>query len=180
MGVVNNSKGTTEATYTIGPVGAQMSITAGAVDNNFDVSITGGFNWRSNGVTLLALSTNGRLVVTGGLGCNGLYVNNGIITPTQLTASTNNYAPTDGIKAHKMRISSNAAINITGLTGGADGREVILSNIGAFSITLTHDATSTAANRFYCPNNASYILRKNGSALIWYDATSQRWRVVAA
>ena len=120
------------------------------------------------------------LVVTGGIGCNGAYVNNGIITPTQLTANTNDYAPTNGLGAHKMRISSNAAINITGLTNGVDGREVILSNIGAFSITLTHDATSTAANRFYCPNNANYVLRKNGSALIWYDAPSQRWRVVAA
>jgi len=179
MGVVKNLQGTMESTLFVGPIGARMSITASATDNYFDVGITGAFNWRSNGVTLLSLSTNGRLVAFGGFGCNGLYVNQGIITPTQLTANTNNYAPTGGIGSHKMRISSNAAINLTGLTGGADGREIILTNIGTFAITLVHDATSIAANRFYCPNNANLSLRPNGSVALWYDGTSSRWRVVS-
>jgi hypothetical protein len=54
-------------------------------------------------------------------------------------------------------------------------------NVGTANIiTLVHDATSTAANRFFCPNSANVALRPNGWVDIWYDTTSSRWRVVGA
>jgi len=39
-----------------------------------------------------------------------------------------------------------------------------------------HDATSTAANRFLCPGNVNLVVAANGTAEIWYDVTTARWR----
>lgn len=102
------------------------------------------------------------------------------ITPTQLTANTDNWAPTGFATCRRVRASSDAARNLTGIAGGSDGFSVRLFNIGAFAITLVHDATSTAANRFLCPNSANVTLRPNGFVDLDYDATSSRWRVSGA
>lgn len=95
-----------------------------------------------------------------------------------LTANTDNQ--TVNTTTRILRVDSNGAYNLTGLTGGAAGRRLTFLNVSAFTITLTHDATSTAANRFFCPNNASVLVRQNGSVEIVYDATSSRWRVIGA
>ena len=52
-----------------------------------------------------------------------------------------------------------------------------LANNGAFTITLVHDATSTAANRFYCQNSANFALLPNMTVLLRYDGNASRWRV---
>jgi hypothetical protein len=95
-----------------------------------------------------------------------------------LTANTDNFAVNSTTRV--LRIGSNNNYNLTGLTGGAAGRRLTLLNVSAFTITLTHDATSTAANRFFCPNNTNVAVRQNGSAEIIYDSTSSRWRVIGA
>ena len=65
--------------------------------------------------------------------------------------------------------------------GGSGGGMLILCNVGTFTVTLVHDATSTAANRFYCPNNANVALRTNGFVILRYEAgTTNRWRVMGA
>lgn len=103
------------------------------------------------------------------------------VTPTQIVADQNNYAPSGHGSTGNLRISSDAARSITGLQGGVDAREIVLTNIGAFTITLPHDsASSTAANRFFCPGSASLLLRANGWVRLSYDGTSSRWRVMGA
>lgn len=95
-----------------------------------------------------------------------------------LTANTDNQ--TINSTTRVLRIASNGAYNLTGLTGGGAGRRLTLLNTSAFTITLTHDATSTAANRFFCPNNTNVSVRQNGSVEVTYDSTSSRWRVIGA
>ena len=102
----------------------------------------------------------------------------GDITPTQLAANTDNWAPTGFADASIVRASTNASRNLTGLAGGADGRYVLLMNVGGFDLVLIHDATSTEANRFLCPGSANLTLTPNSSVHLWYDSTSSRWRVV--
>ena len=103
-----------------------------------------------------------------------------MITPTILGASTNNYSATGSGSTSRMRISSSLAVDLTGLTGGAPGREMVLFNIGSFTITLSHDsASSTAANRFLCPGSTNFALTANAAVRLVYDATSSRWRVVS-
>lgn len=102
----------------------------------------------------------------------------GVISPTQISANTDNYAPTGLSTAAVLRISSDAARDLTGITGGASGRVLLLHNIGSFPITLKDSATSTAANQFAL--NSDVTLGADQSALIQYDGTSSRWRLVGA
>lgn len=100
----------------------------------------------------------------------------GIHTPTQIAANTDNWS---GISTTVdiARISSDAARDLTGIVAPSPTRTITLENVGAFTITLKHDVTSTAANRFYCPGNVDYALLANARVQIRYDTTSSRWRV---
>lgn len=98
------------------------------------------------------------------------------ITPSQITSNQNDYAPTGHVSAVVMRLSSDASRDITGLAGGADGRLVILHNVGSNSIVLKDEsASSTAANRFAL--NADITLGADQGVILNYDSTSSRWRV---
>ena len=103
----------------------------------------------------------------------------GIISPTQIATNRNNYNPTGHATAATFRLDSAAAYNITGIDGGADGRLLTLQNIGSYAITLTsEDSSSDAENRFDLP--ADLPLEPKAVAVLLYDATSARWRVVCA
>ena len=102
----------------------------------------------------------------------------GDISPSQITSNQNDYNPTSLSTASTLRINSDAARDITGLQGGADGRLVILHNIGSFTITLKDEnASSTAANRFAL--SADSALATDQACLLQYDSTSSRWRLIA-
>lgn len=103
----------------------------------------------------------------------------GVISPAQLSANTDNWAPTGFATALHIRFSTDASRNITGIAAPTTGRTILLENIGAQDAVLVHDATSTAANRFYCPGSANFTLGANSACWIVYDATSSRWRVIA-
>jgi hypothetical protein len=102
------------------------------------------------------------------------------VTPTQLAANTNDYALAIAT-ADIFRISSSAAVNITGITAGLfDGHAILLRNVGSFNITLKHqDGSSTAANRIISPWAGDVVIAANSSMLLMYDASlaSARWVV---
>jgi hypothetical protein len=99
----------------------------------------------------------------------------GKISPAQITADQNDYNPTGLSGASVLRLSSDASRTLTGLSGGSDGREARLVNIGSNPIVLAHDsASSSAANRFSL--GANFNLLPSQSVKLWYDATSSRWR----
>jgi hypothetical protein len=104
------------------------------------------------------------------------------ISPAQIVANVNDYNPSGLATATVLRLTSDAARTITGLQGGADGRVILLVNANtAFRVlTLSHDdALSTAANRFYCPGFVSFEIAQGAGALLEYDSTDSRWRVVS-
>lgn len=99
------------------------------------------------------------------------------LSPTQITADQNNYDPTSFAAPYgvALRLTSDAARVITGLTGGLDGRVVIVINVGGFNITLSDEnASSSAANRFAL--TADRVLAPDDAVPLWYDSTSSRWR----
>lgn len=100
----------------------------------------------------------------------------GVVTPTQLVANTDNWAVAGLGTAGVIRASTDASRNLTGIASPTSGQSVLLVNVGAFDLVLVHDATSTAANRFLCPNSANLTLNPNDSVRLWYDNTSSRWR----
>lgn len=103
------------------------------------------------------------------------------ISPAAITGSNNDYAPTAFATAAVVRQDLSADATLTGLAGGAGGRVVTIVNLHATNVlTLAHDVTSTAANRFTLPEAKNLRLVGAGSyATLWYDATASRWRVIA-
>jgi hypothetical protein len=72
-----------------------------------------------------------------------------------------------------------AAFSITGITGGVDGRIVTLYNSTGQNMTITNDATSTAANRVLTLTGASIATSGTGTVTLQYDSASSRWIVIA-
>lgn len=131
----------------------------------------GSSNWASLAYVGLVMSVSGRQgVVT----LDHRDIGNLPTTLSQFTANQNDLAlGTGGI----IRISSDAARNITGFASGVSGDARLLVNVGSFTITLKHqDTGSTAANRIIGVNSADVEISTQGSVVVYYDGTDSRWR----
>ena len=101
----------------------------------------------------------------------------GVISPAQITADQNNYSPSGLATANVLRISSDAARNITGVIAGPGGTILMIVNVGLFGITLVNEGgASSAGNRFAIGSDLT-ITAGRGTH-IWYDAASSRWRII--
>ncbi len=99
------------------------------------------------------------------------------LTPSQITSNQDNYDPAGLMQTAALRLSTDASRDITGIAGGADGRMILIFNVGSFDIVLKdEDAGSTAANRFAL--QADITVPPDGAAILWYDSASSRWRCV--
>jgi hypothetical protein len=102
----------------------------------------------------------------------------GDISPSNLSSDQIDYSPTGLSTAAVIRLTATTAVNITGLSGGSEGRFILVHNVGSNAITLKdEDVTSAAANRFALTGDAVLITDKG--CLLRYDDVSQRWRIVA-
>lgn len=100
----------------------------------------------------------------------------GIITPTALTGTNNDWNPTGLSTANRIRASASSAATVTGITAVGTGGTLIIHNVGSFAITLSNANTgSTGVNRFSFIRDAT--LQPNDSITLIYDITTQRWRV---
>ena len=96
-------------------------------------------------------------------------------TPVAIGADQNDYGGTDDCTF--ARLSADAAWNITGLANGVDGRLLILINVGANAITVTHqDAASAVANRVITAGGSGQYMAQDAALVLIYDATTARWR----
>lgn len=138
---------------------------------------------RSDGVnkniqaTGISVDDSNNLSGVAGISNTGAFTLSGIISPAQITADQDNYAPTGYATATVFRLSSGASRNITGFAAGSAGQVVIWHNVGAQNIVLKDEsASSTAANRFAL--TADLTLAADAVAILQYDGTSSRWRAV--
>ncbi len=100
-----------------------------------------------------------------------------ILTPAQITSNQNDYNPTGAGSADVIRLSSDAARDITGIAFMAAGKAVLLLNVGTQNIVLKDESSSSvAANRFAL--SADLTLAADTGALAWYDPTSSRVRII--
>jgi hypothetical protein len=114
----------------------------------------------------------------GGPSFPGGLVLSGAISPAQITADQNDYAPSGFGDAFTLRLSSDAYRTITGIAGGSGGRLVTIDNVGTFPLRLKEaSASSAAGNRFSF--GADIMVASGKSVLLRYDATASRWRHVA-
>lgn len=123
-----------------------------------------------------ALLVAGREVLRGSL-------NLAPTTPAQLTADADDYQGmgTGSSQRSVVRVSSDAARTITGFDIGAARVDdtIWLVNTGANNIVLAHENVgSAAANRIISPTGANLVLGADAAALLWYDDTDSRWRIL--
>lgn len=74
------------------------------------------------------------------------------------------------------------SFNISGIVPatGADGQLLTLQNTTTYSMTIVHDATSTAVNRMYCPKGQNLILEGQYSTVsLQYNLNQSRWTVIS-
>ncbi len=115
---------------------------------------------------------------TGSAKINSGFFLTGSIAPSQITANQNDYSPAGLATASVLRLSTDAARDITGLSGGGAGRVLALVNVGSNAIVLKdQSASSSAGNRFGF--GADVTIAAGQSAVLWYDAAASRWRLLS-
>jgi hypothetical protein len=78
--------------------------------------------------------------------------------------------------ARWLRITGpSGAFSVSGFADGYEGKRLILFNPTAFSMTITNDATSTAANRILTLSGADLTLVGQSLAAFIYSVDSLRW-----
>ena len=88
-----------------------------------------------------------------------------------------NYNPTGLTDAGIVRLTSDAARDITGIANGRTGRILSVMNVGTFAITLKNESSSSSAsNRI--KGSADIVIAAQDSVLLQYDGTDSRWRKV--
>ena len=90
------------------------------------------------------------------------------------------YLPTGGADAFVWRLTPDASAGLLSIVAGVDGAMHLIFNIST-SNTLEfedEDTGETAANRILCPDNTIFFLGPQAALFIWYDTTSNRWRIV--
>ena len=77
-----------------------------------------------------------------------------------------------------LQINTDAPRNISGLTGGPEGRCLIVINVGSQPVTLLNEnASSSASNRLSLDNNLTISAKQ--AAFLRYDGTAARWQAIA-
>ena len=67
------------------------------------------------------------------------------------------------------------AFSVSGIRDGADGKIAILYNTTAQHMTITHNATSTAANRIFTNTGSDVVTTGTGIVSLIYSVTDSRW-----
>jgi hypothetical protein len=139
----------------------------------------------STGATTSRLyATGGYIEAAGGLKNGGPWILSSQITPTELSTSTNNYAPTGIDTCSSIQLSSSTAVDLTGLQltsyTGQTGRRILLINIGGQIITLKHNSgSSSVGNKFNTHTSGDFALGSGETVEVIYTANAV-WRTLGS
>jgi hypothetical protein len=102
------------------------------------------------------------------------------ISPTQLAADADNYAPTGIGIASYVRISSDIGMRaITGIADSTAGTlEKTIINIGSYMLYFPMEHPDSDAAHRFTGNSGDFHLYPGKSCKILYDITSSRWRIL--
>lgn len=105
-----------------------------------------------------------------------------VISPAQITANQNNYAPVNGLNVEQWRLSTDANRTITGIDASTavSGQSLTLFNIGAFGLTLNEQDALSSPNNRIITGIGNVLINAGQSAMLKYDSTTLRWRVLAS
>jgi hypothetical protein len=102
----------------------------------------------------------------------------GAVSTSTATGAQNDFAHGS---AAVVRLNNASLLTLTGLAAGVDGQRLTLVSVGAGQVDLANQAAgSAAANRIVNPvAGVMSLAAGSGSAVLIYDATAARWRVLA-
>lgn len=153
-----------EGSLTVGAGGANTSTIVSNTSGSTAVTISGGTN-----ITVTEAGSTITIAASGGGGSPS------VITPSQITAQADNYAPTGWADATMIRLSADIDMDaITGFSAETSGEVKTLVNVGTYTIFIAPQHTSsTAANRV---DYSEDIFLEPGEGMdIIYDGTLTRW-----
>jgi hypothetical protein len=145
--------------------------------------------FRTANTERMTISSAGAITISGSLGITGALtastaaatfgdLRGTVLAVGSVSGALDNWAPTGHATATHFVVTGTSAITLTGLQGGAAGRIVTITNAaaaGAADIQISHDVTSTGANRFSMANGSNWSLTTGTSATFIYNATASRW-----
>lgn len=95
------------------------------------------------------------------------------VTSAALAAQQDNYSLSN---SPYWRLTSSAAITITGMPAPSAGTLRVLANVGTFKITLAHlNSSSSSSAQFQFRDSNNYVLQPNEQILFAYDGTLNKW-----
>lgn len=146
-----------------------------------DLSVSGNSAIAGNETVGGTLGVTG-VTTSGGVVNTGRQVESGIIRPAAITGTVDDWAPTGLSGASTIIASTSGAVLLDGLTGGVEGRRIVLFNTGTFSLTIVNESSgSAAANRFSLAGAENWVLGATGNstATFEYDGTAARWKMIS-
>lgn len=168
------------AHFQVGRVGVDGQITSvGAANDWMTGSAQGDLVFRAETQRLLFGSGTAAGLIVGPLGLETMA--DAVLSPSQITANQNDYAPTNFATRKLLRLSSDASRDITGFsaTGVRNGERKTLVNVGLQNIVLKFDsASSAAANRIYTAAGTDFTLSSGRTIEMFYDAAQTHWRLM--
>lgn len=176
--------------------GTNVTITTDASTDSITINATGGGSgdvstdtiWDAKGDLAVGTGSNTAAKLTVGANGKQIYADSGestglrwgpdVISPSQITADQDDYAPTGWADAQIVRLDGDNGIRaITSMAAGYSGEIKQLINVGSYPIYFPGEhPDGTAANRVDAEKDI--ILFPKKSVQIYYDGTASRWRIL--
>jgi hypothetical protein len=96
-----------------------------------------------------------------------------------LDSNQHDYNPGD---VSVLRLSFDGPYCISGFSGGTDGRMLMIINVNPHQTFWLIDQTRSASapeNQIIIPKGGPWPVEPNRTAMLWYDSTDSKWRVVS-
>lgn len=79
-----------------------------------------------------------------------------------------------------LRLNNASLLTLTGFSGGAAGRVLILESVGAGNVVLSYQTGSSPSNQLtnFATSSGTPLAAGSGTAVYVYDGTTSRWRLV--
>lgn len=107
-----------------------------------------------------------------------LYLTASTVLANSSTGSIHDVVSTDETGPVSALRMAGAAPTITGIASGTSGRKLVVMATGGAVVLANENAGSVAANRIVTGTGANVTVANGSAALLCYDATSSRWRLV--
>ena len=132
----------------------------------------------------------GDLIVEGNVGIGTTAPNTKVDIAGDIALRAGDFTAVNGINNHNINVGGKsfiritgptAAFTITGISGGVNGKVVILYNAATYNMTIANENTnSTATNRITTLTGSGVTTTGVGAITLIYDSTASRWIVTSA